>query len=194
MLNSAMRDDLIALMYETNSVKFGKFKLSSGKESSIYIDLRNALSYVKLRDLIIKLMVYVAKSLDYDVVVGVATGGLPWASLLAYEEDKPLSYVRESKKEHGTEHLVEGHVNNMKCLIVDDVATTGKSLLNAINSVRNYGGFVSYALVIVDRNEGARNLLSNTNVILKSLLSLDDILSFGFKKGLVVSINGKLDK
>ena len=184
-LTDLSSENLIALMYKTNSVKFGKFKLSSGKESDVYIDLRNALSYVNLREIIVKLMVYVAKTLDYDVVVGVATGGLPWASLLAYEEHKPLSYVRESKKEHGTEHLIEGHVSNMKCLIIDDVATTGKSLLNAVIAVRNHGGSVPYALVIVNRNEGAEKVLSDVNVKLKSLLSLDDIINFGLKKGLV---------
>ncbi|MEM3832775.1 MAG: orotate phosphoribosyltransferase [Thermoprotei archaeon] len=179
-------EGLIALMYETNSVKFGKFKLSSGKESNVYIDLRNALSYVKLREIIVRMMMHVVKTLDYDIVVGVATGGLPWASLLAYEERKPLSYVRESKKEHGTEHLIEGRVNNMKCLIIDDVATTGRSLLNAVSVVRNHGGSVLYALVIVDRNEGAKKVLLDANVELKSVLSLDDILSFGLKRGFVV--------
>jgi len=176
---------LINLMYTTNSIKFGKFKLSSGRESNVYIDMRNALSYVKLRTLIIESMVHKVKNLDYDVVVGIATGGLPWATLLAYKEEKPLSYVRESKKEHGTEHLIEGNVTNMKCLIIDDVATTGKSLFNGISLVKTHGGTVSYALVIVDRNEGARETLMNIGVKLESILTLNDILNYGIQNGLV---------
>jgi len=179
------RQNLINLMYATNCIKFGKFKLSSGKESNVYIDMRNALSYVKLRTHIIELMTHKVKNINYDTVVGVATGGLPWATLLAYKEEKPLSYVRESKKEHGTEHLIEGNVANMRCIVVDDVATTGRSLFNAINLVKTYGGTISHALVIVDRNEGAKETLMSIGVKLESILTLNDILDYGIQKGLV---------
>ncbi len=177
--------ELIDLLYVTGSIKFGKFKLSSGKESNVYIDMRNALSYVKLRSQVVELMTSKARHLDHDLVVGIATGGLPWATLLAYKEEKPLSYVRESKKEHGTERLIEGHVTNMKCLMIDDVATTGKSLFNAIELVKAHGGIISYALVIVDRNEGAKETLMSIGVKLESLFTLDDILNYGIQKGFV---------
>lgn len=178
--------DLIGLLYKTGCVNFGEFTLTSGKKSNVYIDMRNALSYVELRNQIVKLMVSKASEIDHETVVGIATGGLPWAAILAHEEEKPLAYVRKSEKEHGTMRFIEGNATG-RCLVVDDVATTGGTIANAIDLIETYGGEVSYALVIVDRNEGAKENLRSIGVSLESVLTLSDILQYGRQKGLVDS-------
>ncbi len=169
---------LYKLIVENNSLKFGEFKLSSGAKSSIYLDLRKLLSDPKSLRLIPHMLREIIENnnIQFDTIVGIATGGLPWASILAYIYEKPLAYVRSSKKPYGTENLVEGYLRGKQAIIIDDVATTGKSLLSAVNALSMQNMTTSACIVIVDRGQGAETLLRKVNVKLYSIAKLSTIL------------------
>ncbi|MEB3760758.1 MAG: orotate phosphoribosyltransferase [Desulfurococcales archaeon] len=171
-------DRIIKNLISIGAVKKGKFKLSSGKESDIYVDLRLVPSHPSVFQMIVEhlFLEFYGLLRKRSALVGVATGGIPWATALAYRAGLPSGYVRQRHKEYGLSRIIELDERVAESVIlVDDVTTTGKSLAIAIEILREEGVFVDTALVIVDRNEGARDLLREKGVRLNSLLSLDDI-------------------
>ncbi|QKQ99556.1 orotate phosphoribosyltransferase [Metallosphaera tengchongensis] len=153
----------------------GSFILTSGKTSPYYIDLRRFPSFPEFSDVVSDAIEKV-KGVDFDFVVGIATGGVPLASYLACRLGKPMGYVRVEKKGHGTDKLVEAEVADRKVLLVDDVATTGGSLERAIMEVKRSGAKSVHALVIVDREEGSAERLEKIGVKLMPVYRISDIL------------------
>ena len=86
---------------------------------------------------------------DFDVIAGVATSGIPWASWIAEEMDKPMVYVRGKKKEHGKENLVEGRLESgQKAVVIEDLISTGGSSVSAVEGVREAGAEVTHCFAI----------------------------------------------
>lgn len=168
--------DLVRKFYESKVIEFGEFTLSSGRKSNYYIDLRKCLSHPGIYLLLIDLYTELLSNLDFEVVVGIATGGLPWASMLAYKFKVPLAYVRSERKGHGKTSIIEGEIaSGVRAVIIDDVATTGSSIKGAVDVVRDCNVEVHDAVVAVDRGEGASELLESINVNLHSILSASKI-------------------
>jgi len=118
------------------------FTWASGWKSPIYCDNRKILSYPKIRTHIRQQIANIIKEEfgNIDVIIGVATGGLPYASLVAEELGLPLAYVRQSKKEHGLKNKIEGEVTRgQNAAIIEDLISTGKSSLYAVKVVREAG-------------------------------------------------------
>ncbi len=169
--------ELAYFLFVNNAFKFGNFSLSSGLQSSYYIDLRLIPSFPSIfRKTIITMRNFIFNHLhqNFDIVGTVPTSGLVFGSSLSYEIFKPLIYVRKESKEHGTSKLIEGNLpKGSKVLLIDDVATTGSSVIKAINKIRESGGVVENVLVIVDRLETAKKNLAQIGV---NLMSLTDIV------------------
>ena len=109
----------------------------------------------------------------FDSIVSVPTGGLIIASALAIETVKPLIYVRSKPKDYGTSKSVEGKVyDGMKVIMIDDVATTGGSVANAIKSLKDANISVKDAYVIINRMEGADEALLELGVKMHSVLNI----------------------
>jgi len=129
--------EFATFLHQKEIIKFGDFTLASGKKSSYYVDLRLVPSYPhQFRTMIKYLQNNIAESVglnSFDSLVSVPTGGLVIASALAIETVKPLIYVRSKPKDYGTSKSVEGQIHEgMKVVMIDDVATTGGSVVNAI--------------------------------------------------------------
>ena len=166
--------ELGKLLISRGMLKFGEFTLTSGKRSNIYVDLRPLPSFPEE---FMRIATEMSKRMNGDFgVCGVAVGGLPLATAVAIISRRPLIYVRKEKKEHGTESLLEGFLNMRSYVIIDDVATTGGSILNAARIVRSYGSDVKEAWVVVDRMQGAAESLKEEGIELKSLATLPDIV------------------
>lgn len=109
----------------------------------------------------------------FDSIVSVPTGGLVIASALAIETVKPLIYVRSKPKDYGTSKSVEGKIHDgMQVVMIDDVATTGGSVVNAIKSLKEVNISIKDAYVIVNRMEGADEALEELGVKMHSILNI----------------------
>ena len=167
-------------LFENKIIQFGDFTLASGKKSSYYVDLRLVPSYPHdFRRMVKHLQNEITNDVgleNFDSLVSVPTGGLVIASALAIETVKPLIYVRSKPKDYGTSKSVEGKIQEgMKVVMVDDVATTGGSVLNGIKSLKEANIKIEDAYVIVNRMEGADESLKEQGVTLHSLLNVLEI-------------------
>ena len=123
---------------------------------------------------------------NFDSLASVPTGGLVVASALAIEVVKPLIYVRNKPKEHGTTKSIEGKTSaGMKVVMVDDVATTGISVLNGIKQLKESGLLISDVYVIINRLEGADKALDDTGVQIHQLTDILEITNVLFQEKLV---------
>ena len=177
-------------LYKNNIIRFGNFTLASGKNSSYYVDLRLIPSYPhQFRKMIKNLqnLIIEKTGLDnFDSLASVPTGGLVVASALAIEVVKPLIYVRNKPKEHGTTKSIEGKTSaGMKVVMVDDVATTGTSVLNGIKQLKESGLLISDVYVIINRLEGADKALDDTGVQIHQLTDILEITNVLFQEKLV---------
>ena len=127
------------------------FTWASGLKSPIYCDNRVTLSYPQVRTFIRE--GFVKMCLDKfgkpDVIAGVATGGIPQGALVAQELGLPFVYVRSEKKSHGMNNQVEGIINSgQSVVIIEDLVSTGKSSLNAVEALREKGAIIKGMLAI----------------------------------------------
>lgn len=165
-------------LQESGAIKFGNFKLSSGKESAYYVDLRLVPSFPhQFRKMVKSLQNLISEKIgldNFDYIASVPTSGLVIASALAIETVKPLIYIRQKPKDYGTSNLIEGKIpEGSRVVLVDDVGTTGHSLLNAIKALKDAKIIIDSAFVIVNRLEGAKENLEAEKV---KLYEITDIL------------------
>ncbi len=177
-----MKNELVTLIRKL-SYQEGKFILSSGKESTYYVDLKNVTLHPMGAKLIGKLTWSILSSKNYGGVGGPTLGADPIAtavSLAALESHSvcPAFIIRKEPKKHGTSQWIEGRENltqGTNLLILEDVVTTGGSSLKAIEKVRAEGFKVDTLLCVLDRNEGGREALNKAGVKLVALTTIDEI-------------------
>ncbi len=153
------RHQLLDLLKE-HAIRFGQFTLTSGTKSSYYIDAKLATLIPKGFELIGRVM---ARRLEeehiaYDAVGGLESGAIAIACSIAAARPVPVFFVRRNKKKHGTQKWIEGPLErDQRVLIVEDVVTTGSSVIKAITKVEDFGARVVKILVLVDRLQDARS-------------------------------------
>ena len=114
---------------------------------------------------------------NFDAVAGVATAGVTVSSPLAYLLKKPMLYVRREEKGHGLGRVVEGAVRpGWRTVVVDDLVTTGGSIMTAVDALRKEGCVVKEAIVLVDRLEGGRGNLAAHGVRLSAFADVKEML------------------
>ncbi len=182
--------EFATFLHQKGIIKFGDFTLASGKKSSYYVDLRLVPSYpLEFRKMIKYLENEIGHGIgldNFESIVSVPTGGLVIASALAIETVKPLIYVRSKPKDYGTSKSVEGKIHDgMKVVMIDDVATTGGSVVNAIKSLKEVNIPVKDAYVIVNRMEGADEALLELGVKMHSILNILQITEVLFEQNLI---------
>jgi orotate phosphoribosyltransferase len=172
-------------MYKYGMIKFGKFKLTSGIESPYYIDVRKLYSYPELARRVVSELIAKIPLDAFEVLAGVESAGIPLAAYISCLTGKPLAYVRKEPKKHGTGNVVEGEVTNRRVAIVDDVVTTGSSLIKAIDNLLNVNAKPVMAVVIVDREQGGKKLLESRGIKLYALLTTTEIFTILFNNGII---------
>ena len=182
--------EFATFLYKNDIIKFGNFTLASGKDSSYYIDLRLVPSFPhEFRKMIKNLQNLIIEKIgldNFDSLASVPTGGLVVTSALAIEIVKPLIYVRNKPKEHGTTKSIEGKTSvGMKVVMVDDVITTGTSVLNGIKQLKESGLSVSDTFAIINRLEGADKAFNDIGVRIHQLTDILEITNILFQEKLI---------
>lgn len=171
---------LIALIQKL-ALKRGTFTLASGKTANFYLDCRKVTLDGEGANLVGRGILEAMGDNLPECVGGMAIGADPITAAtitLAYQRGLALRgfIVRKEAKAHGTGQQVEGPVEpGERALIVEDVATTGGSILAAVNRAREFGLIVDRAIAVVDRGEGAVDRLAAENVVLSSLVNLVEL-------------------
>ncbi|GAA0648305.1 orotate phosphoribosyltransferase [Salarchaeum japonicum] len=168
-------DDLIRALRDADSVQFGEFELSHGGTSEYYVD-----KYLFETDPgCLRLIAREFASLVEDEKLGgVALGGVPLAAVTSVETDNPYVIARKQAKEYGTGNRIEGRLSEgEEVVIVEDIATTGQSALDAAQALREAGAEVNRVLVVVDREEGGSELLAEHDLELEALVTAEELLA-----------------
>ena len=183
------KDQMANILLKLDVVKFGVFKLSSGKASPYYIDLRVIPSFPDaFREICDFYAEYIANQIglkNFDRIAGVPVAGIIFASQVAYNLKKPFLYVRKGVRMHGRERRVEGVLaSGDRVLLIDDLVTTGLTLKKTIDAVRAEGGVVTDAVVFLDREEGKQQL-EKSGIKLHSLLKVSEIANTLYELGAI---------
>ncbi|WP_458403539.1 orotate phosphoribosyltransferase [Methanobrevibacter sp.] len=169
------KEYLIELLKENEVFLEGDFTLSSGKKSSYYINMKKAITEPKILSTISKLISDKIKDDEIDKVAGPALGAVPIATAVSLESELPLLMIRKEKKGYGTSKLIEGElIEGDNVIVVEDVSTTGGSLLKAIKAIQENGGNVKRAFVVVDRQEGAIEEFEKAGIKLEPLITVNE--------------------
>ncbi|WP_297499738.1 orotate phosphoribosyltransferase [Thermococcus sp.] len=170
------KERLIKMFFDEGAVLFGHFVLTSGKESNYYINVKKLTTDPRALRLIAGMMAEMVREMDFDRIAGPELGAVPIATALALETGKPLVIVRKKPKGHGTGSQIEGEIKpGDRVLLVEDVTTTGGSVLRAAEVIEREGGRVVAIAVVVDREEGASRRIGKRYTFLP-LLRVSEIL------------------
>jgi orotate phosphoribosyltransferase len=177
--NEHMKIEICKILNTIGALKFGAFRLTSGKMSPYYIDLRVVPSFP---DAFRKICSFYAEFIKDNLgaeslerVAGIPVAGIPFASIIAYSLKKPFLYVRRGARRHGRERRIEGVIApGDRVLLVDDLITTGLSLRNAAKAIVAEGGVVTDAVVLLDRQEGGRERLAKGGTRVHAMLNITE--------------------
>ncbi|MDQ1278771.1 MAG: orotate phosphoribosyltransferase [Thermoproteota archaeon] len=178
-----LKIEVCKILTRIGALRFGTFTLTGGRLSPYYIDLRIVPSIPEAFNRVVNMYLDVTKNEiktdNFSRIAGIPTAGVPFASVLAYSLSKPFLYVRKEASTHGRERRVEGILQpGDQVLLVDDVITTGGSLLTAVDAIRAEGGVVKDVLVLIDREEGGREALAKIDVELHCLTKISEMAKF----------------
>jgi orotate phosphoribosyltransferase len=178
------------LLIKNNAVKFGDYTLTSGKKSPYYIDLRQTISSPITMDWIgnslTRIIINEIGRDKIDKILGVPTAGVPFATVVSQKLGIPLIYYRQARKEHGVRKKVEGILDrNDRVLVVDDLITTGESVIEAAEVVRDQGGVVNEMVVLLDREQGGQQKLRSCRIEPHVLFKISDAMTWLHKVGLI---------
>ena len=162
------------------------YTFSSGILSPIYIDNRILISEPRYFIIIVNTIIRTIKKNDiqFDKIAGTSTAGIPWASFLAYKLKMPMIYVRNEAKDHGKKKLIEGRLSkDERVLVIEDLVSTGSSVINTIKIIKNEGGIVNSCIAILTYNINESKVkFEEEKVNLFTLTNIDKILSYMVKK------------
>lgn len=167
-----MMTGIIDKLISTECIKIGDFQLKSGERSKYYFDMKKIISFPELTKEIGDILYN--KLPDFDIVCGIPCGGLPIATYISVTYNKPMIFIRDDDKKYGTQNRIEGCYSfTDRCVLIDDVLTSGGSLKSALSYLHDKLNVVNCS-VIFDRQQ------SNLDVV--SVLNKTDIVKYRLNK------------
>lgn len=168
---------LIHALHQIGAVKFGFFTLKSGQTSKIYLDLRQIVSYPDVLKAVSDAIWQTVQHCKADVICGVPYTALPIATCISLKHNIPMIMRRKEKKAYGTKQQIEGKFESgQTCLVIEDVVTTGSSVIETIADLTEAGLKVHDAAVLINREKNGKENLLQHHCQLHSALTLSDIL------------------
>lgn len=168
---------LIYSLYDIGAVKFGDFTLKNGQQSKIYIDLRLVVSYPDVLRAVSEAIWQQVNAFEFDHICGVPYTALPIATCISLQQNIPMVMRRKEKKEHGTKQQIEGAYEiGQNCLIVEDIVTSGSSIIETANDLEIAGLKIRDVAVLINREEGGKENLHQKHYRLNAALTLKEML------------------
>ena len=169
--------DLIIGLAELGALQFGDFTLASGQRSSLYVDLRLLVSQPSLMSTAARAYTGLLESLRCDRIAGIPYAALPIGAAVSLASGVPLIYNRKETKSHGLGKDIEGIWQpGERVVVIEDVITTGGSIVRTVELFRSAGLVVEDAIVLLDRQQGGVENLQQAGIRVHSVLALDEVL------------------
>jgi len=188
--SGAVKVEICKILNKIGALQFGAFKLTSGKISPYYIDLRIVPSFPdafqRICNFYVDFMKHEIDVMNFERIAGIPVAGVPFASLVAYNLKKPFLYIRKGVRLHGRQRRIEGILApGDRVLIIDDLITTGLSLKKAAKAITAEGGVVTDSVVLLDREEGGKEKLEKSGIRLHALLNISEIANSLYEIGAI---------
>ena len=161
------------MLIQYRAIEFGDFTLASGQKSSYYVDIKQAVTNPKLLSVIGSV---VAEQFNFDLIAGVAVGGVPLAVSVSLASGKPYAIIRATEKGHGKAARVIGDVEGRRVLLIEDVTTSGGSALYGVEELRRAGAVIDCVVTVFDREQGAASYLADRGIELIPLVRVSNLL------------------
>jgi len=182
-INKTIAKKTASYLLQINAIKLNiqnPFKWSSGWNSPIYCDNRICLSFPKIRDFLANSIAEeIKKSVSGNfTIAGVATGAIGIGMLVANKLNAPFIYVRPEQKKHGKKNQIEGTLNTKeKVIVIEDLISTGKSSLNAVDAIQNNGAKVVFMIALFTYGfKIAKENFMRKNIELKTLSDYKNLI------------------
>jgi len=183
---TAQTEKLVSELFQTGCIQFGSFTLASGKQSPIYFDLRRVVSFPELFKLVTRAYAQVVRTLEFDRIAGVPYAALPIGAVVAWQLQRPFIYPRKEVKTHGIGQAIEGSFEaGQSAVILEDVITSGGSILTSVDVLRQAGLIVKDVVVLVDREQGGAGEMAQNGLNLHALMTISEIMNILKEKALI---------
>jgi uridine monophosphate synthetase len=170
--------ELALTLYDIGAVSLGEFKLHSGKISPIYIDLRLLASFPHALRQAASAYRGILENLQFDIITTAPLAGLPIGTAVALDMNIPLVYPRKTAKAYGSGKLVEGKwEEGQTAVVIDDVTTSGASILQTVQAVEEVGLRVTDAVLLIDREQSGAENIRAAGYNFHAVVTLTEILT-----------------
>ncbi len=167
-------DEIARMLLEAGAVRFGEFTLASGEKSDVYIDVKRA--WPDPARLTLMARALAGRVGREPRLAGMELGAVPLVVAVALATGRPYVVLRKAAKEHGTRQAFEGEIpRGERVLLIEDVTTTGGTLVRSVEIIRAAGGEVDRVLAVLDRGQGAAERLAGIGVRLEPLLTMAEL-------------------
>lgn len=169
---------LALTLFDIDAVRLGQFRLHSGRISPIYLDLRMLVSYPAALRLATAVYRQLLQDLHFDLLAAAPLAGLPLGTAVSLAMDKPLIYPRKTAKSYGTGKGIEGAFQvGQTAVVIDDLVTSGDSILQAIIALKAAGLQVHDAAVLIDRQQGGMDNLRSAGYRPHAAMTIHQLLT-----------------
>ena len=169
---------LILSLHDAGCVQFGEFTLASGQQSPVYLDLRRIAGDPALLRQVASAYAALLEPLQFDRLAAVPYAALTIGTAVALATDRPLIYPRKEAKSYGTGQLVEGpFAPGERVAVIEDLVTSGGSVLRAVETLRNAGLQVTDVVVLIDREQGGPQNVAAAGCQLHAALTMTQVVA-----------------
>ncbi|XP_063629487.1 uridine 5'-monophosphate synthase-like [Cydia splendana] len=171
------REQLAVELFDAGAVRLGDIEAKEGRRTPIYFDLRVIVSHPTIMMAVAQHLQNLAAEIRHDILCGVPYAALPITAVMAVNSGTPMIMKRKETKLYATKKILEGIFQpKQKCLVVEDVVTSGGSLLETVSTLRHEGLSVTDAVVVLDREQGGATVLKRNGVTAHSLFTMSELV------------------
>jgi orotate phosphoribosyltransferase len=173
------KQELANKLFDIGVIKFGDFVFKSGIRSNNYVDMRLVMSYPDILHDIALCLNDIQQQCHADLLCPVPYAAVPVTTMLSMVSGVPMVMARQQTKDHGTKKMIEGvYTQGQECLIIEDVITTGASILETIKVVEAAGLKVKDVVGIIDRQQGGEENITSKGYRFHAVFTLQELLNF----------------